>query len=227
MNEIPKIDFPGDGVGRDYLDENLVNLEDYFGDRIFIEPVYYNMGIPDAIQGCFVRRGVATLLDEALKSLPGNITFKVFDAWRPQSVQKSLYNSFFKEIADKNSEWTISEVESETIKFVSKPVYDDINPAVHSTGGAIDLTLAYKDSGISLPMGTEFDDFSEMANTCYFEDTNNEQIKYNRRLLYWTMINAGFTNLPTEWWHYDYGTRFWSYYTKEPAKYGLYTKTKG
>jgi D-alanyl-D-alanine dipeptidase len=34
------------------------------------------------------------------------------------------------------------------------------------------------------------------------------------------MTDAGFTNMPTKWWHYDYGNKFWAYYTKEPAKYG-------
>lgn len=33
------------------------------------------------------------------------------------------------------------------------------------------------------------------------------------------MIKAGFTNLPSEWWHYDYGDAFWSYYTKNAVKY--------
>ena len=34
------------------------------------------------------------------------------------------------------------------------------NPAVHNTGGAIDLTLAHKASGKALDMGTEFDEIS-------------------------------------------------------------------
>jgi D-alanyl-D-alanine dipeptidase len=39
------------------------------------------------------------------------------------------------------------------------------------------------------------------------------------------MIKAGFTNLPTEWWHYDYGDKFWAYYNKTRTLYtGLFTK---
>ena len=67
-------------------------------------------------------------------------------------------------------------------------------------------------------MGTGFDAFSKKTNTVYYEGINNE-IRNNRRLLYYTMIKAGFTNLPSEWWHYDYGDRFWAYYTKKPAIY--------
>ena len=33
------------------------------------------------------------------------------------------------------------------------------------------------------------------------------------------MIKAGFTNLPSEIWHYDYGNRAWAYYNKKPAIY--------
>jgi D-alanyl-D-alanine dipeptidase len=31
----------------------------------------------------------------------------------------------------------------------------------------------------------------------------------NRRLLYWTMREAGFTNYPYEYWHYDYGDQMY------------------
>lgn len=31
------------------------------------------------------------------------------------------------------------------------------------------------------------------------------------------MNKAGFTNLPSEWWHYDYGEKFWAYYNNTPA----------
>ena len=69
-------------------------------------------------------------------------------------------------------------------------------------------------------MGTEFDNFSNKAWTNHYEEyTQNDEIRDNRRLLYWTMINAGFTNLPSEWWHYDYGTKFWAYFNNTNALY--------
>ena len=33
------------------------------------------------------------------------------------------------------------------------------------------------------------------------------------------MISVGFTNLPSEWWHYDYGTKFWAYFNNTDALY--------
>ena len=69
-------------------------------------------------------------------------------------------------------------------------------------------------------MGTEFDSFSITAHTAYFEDiAAGTQIRNNRRILYHAMIRAGFSNLPTEWWHFDYGNRFWSFYRHAPAYY--------
>ena len=133
-------------------------------------------------------------------------------------------------------------------KFVSDPIPDREVPPVHTTGGAIDLTIVDSD-GNELDMGTSFDAFTEKTKTDYFEriDANEiynnsyyndkdekcnsvckkhiTSVRDNRRLLYAVMTKAGFTNLPSEWWHYDYGDRFWAYYNKCSAIYeGVFTK---
>ncbi len=72
-------------------------------------------------------------------------------------------------------------------------------------------------------MGTEFDFFGERANTAYYEDNASDadsEARKNRRILYNLMIDTGFTNLPSEWWHFDYGDKLWAYYT---GNEGLYT----
>ena len=76
------------------------------------------------------------------------------------------------------------------------------------------------ENGVPLDMGTAFDDFSEASRTDYFETEFNPAVQENRRMLYGVMTGAGFTNLPGEWWHYDYGDRFWAYYNRCPARYG-------
>lgn len=97
-------------------------------------------------------------------------------------------------------------------------------PPAHTTGGAIDLTLLDPE-GRELPMGCGFDAFTDKTCAAYFEapehvqGAEDEQVRENRRLLYYAMIDAGFTNLPSEWWHYDYGDRFWAYYMRKPAIY--------
>ena len=47
----------------------------------------------------------------------------------------------------------------------------------------------------------------------------DKTIRDNRRILYWAMTKAGFTNLPTECWHFDYGNRNWAFYNQKPIIY--------
>lgn len=69
-------------------------------------------------------------------------------------------------------------------------------------------------------MGTTFDDFSPKAWSNHFKKfEENKVVRDNRRLLYNIMIESGFTNLPSEWWHYDFGTKFWAYFTQNLALY--------
>ena len=118
-------------------------------------------------------------------------------------------------------------------KFVSDPVPDTKVPPAHTTGGAIDLTLLDPE-GRELPMGVDSMLLRIRPVQRIFEGTRehvqgaeDEQVRENRRLLYYAMIDAGFTNLPSEWWHYDYGDRFWAYYMRKPAIYeGVFTREK-
>ncbi|MEJ0059268.1 MAG: M15 family metallopeptidase [Terricaulis sp.] len=79
-----------------------------------------------------------------------------------------------------------------------------MRPAPHATGGAVDLTIVW-DDGAPLWMGSLFDDATSLAGTDRFErDTDDfsfshEEARANRRLLYWLMIEAGFSNHPDEW----------------------------
>jgi D-alanyl-D-alanine dipeptidase len=155
-----------------------------------------------------MRKGIYDKLCRAISLLPEGYCFKVFDAWRPFEVQESLYNEYVDKLIK------VEGVEVEIAKekatcFVSKPSKDIRYPAVHSTGGAIDITIVDNNHN-ELNMGTEFDDFSILANTDAFENSDNEEVRRNRRLLYRVMTSVGFTNFPSEWWHYDYGDAFWA-----------------
>ena len=95
----------------------------------------------------------------------------------------------------------------EISKYVALPVRDTICPPAHTTGGAIDLTLIDRD-GNELNMGTAFDAFTQATHTDFYEETDEDIIKQNRRILYSAMTSVGFTNLPSEWWHYSTFTDF-------------------
>lgn len=214
--KIPFMEFPTIvELEEAYVDEPLVPLSDVF----FVEPFYYNMGIKGALTECYVRKRVKDKLIEAKNYLPKGLTFKILDGYRPIEVQQYLWDLERNKIKSLFPEMSETEIDKRTSLYVSKPSYDISKPCIHNTGGAIDLTLV-TESGYTLDMGTQFDDFSHVAWIDHFEDTDRyHDVRYNRRILYNAMIEAGFTNLPTEWWHYDYGDKFWSYFSGNPKLY--------
>ena len=219
--KIEKIEFPSiknyNIVG---LDEKLINLKNIH-EKIICESQYYKQGIPGALKDCYVRESLVEMLLNAVDLLPKNIGFKIYDGFRPYAVQKRLWNFYYMQVKNnpQNINCSDEELELKTSFFVSKPTLDIDAPFLHGTGGAIDLTLINLKTKEELDMGTEFDDFSNKAWTNHFEDTDNLEIIKNRRMLYNVMIEVGFTNLPSEWWHYDYGTKFWAYFMKRNALY--------
>lgn len=222
---IPLFEFPKESKRKDFADEKLFSVADYFGGKILVEAVYFNQGYKGASEKCFIRKGAAERLEKAFLFLPKGLTFKVFDGWRSVTTQQSLYDGYYKSVRENSPSMNEKELEEETKRFVSKPSLNPENPSVHNTGGAIDLTLFDLERQCELDLGTTFDDFTPKAYTHSFEEEDArqyegwEKIRDNRRLLYYCMIEAGFTNLPTEWWHFDYGDNFWSFYTGKPAIY--------
>lgn len=215
---VPNNTFPEGDFGLEPEDEALIDIAAIGERRISVSPEYYKRGVEGAVPRCLLRQGAAERLLKALSMLPPAYGFRIYDAWRPLRVQKALYDRYYRSLEDKYlGSLTRAQIEARARLFVSPPSEDISRPAAHSTGGAVDLTIT--DMGRELDMGTEFDDFSDKAHSAYFEIYDNRTIRDNRRLLYGCMTAAGFTNLPTEWWHFDYGDAFWSCYTGRPAIY--------
>jgi D-alanyl-D-alanine dipeptidase len=208
--------------------DKLVDFYEYSKgcDRIArTKPAYYEKRLPGSIDKCFMRSRVADLLIKAADNLPQGLSFKIYDAWRPSSVQEYLFHNYVEQLSrlPKNKGKSLEQLHEEAAEFVSFPSKDPTTPFVHATGGAVDLTIV-DENHRELAMGTEFDDFTEKAHTAYYENSSHsgdllEQIRSNRRLLYNIMTGVGFTNLPSEWWHYDYGDRFWAYFNNTAAIY--------
>ncbi|MBO5388690.1 MAG: M15 family metallopeptidase [Lachnospiraceae bacterium] len=215
--QIPTIKFPSI---REYsiIDENekIISISNA---GIKCNSQYYKEGIPGSYKDCYARESVVEKLVNVNKSLPNGFKLLVYDAYRPICIQQRLWNYYRQNIKNNNPKLNDEELDFKTSFFVSKPSYDEFKPSLHNTGGAVDLTILGPD-GKELNMGTKFDDFSDKAWTNHFEEfTEDTEVRDNRRLLYWSMINAGFTNLPSEWWHYDYGDKFWAFFNKTNAKY--------
>lgn len=220
-NPIPSFCLP-DTSKINYNDtcEKFVDIEHYSGGKIKISMQYFKAKLNGSVNIAFVRKGVADRLIDALSLLPDGYTFEILDAWRPYDVQLSLFNGYYNQIKEENPDIrSEEELHKKTLEFVSYPDKSKKFSFVHSSGGAVDITII-DNNGNQLDMGSEFDEFTDRSYTDWYEKNNvNETIRNNRRLLYNVLCSCGFTNYPSEWWHYDYGDIFWSYYTGKDAIY--------
>lgn len=128
----------------------------------------------------FVHRDTARALSRVQRDLQRQgLGLKVWDAYRPLSVQRRMWNLVRDE------------------RYVSNPAK---NKGRHTRGTAVDVTLVDK-LGRELPMPSDFDDFSQRAHRDYQGGTADE--RRHRRLLEDVMQKHGFVGYPTEWWHFD------------------------
>lgn len=218
---IPKIREPEKFIYHAFEEAAFVEVTKETGLDVCMQ--YPLLGMQNAEPRCLMREEVLERLLRAQEYLPEGFFLRIWDAWRPFALQKELYEEYAEDIIEQFGLDKVSEQERMRIvaSYISLPIADRNCPPVHTTGGAVDVTLIDA-QGRELNMGTAFDAFSTKTHTAYFEDADDaeeEEIRDNRRILYHAMTKAGFTNLPSEWWHYDFGDRFWAYYRQDPAIY--------
>jgi len=201
----------------DSVDEPLVEVAS-IGGRVIDDPQYFQWGLPGARERSMIREGVASRLAQVAESLPAGLTLVVWDGWRSYETQNALYTDWRGQLAEQHPEWTADRLDTETARYVSVPSADPRKPAPHITGGAVDLTLA-DENGEALDLGTNFDAFVPEAGAAALEDVPGP-VRDLRRLLFWAMIDAGFTAYTEEWWHFDLGDQFWGSVLGRSALYG-------
>ena len=129
----------------------------------------------------YARKIVAEALSKVHQDLIENynLRIKIFDGYRPLSVQKKMWEIYPDD------------------RYVANPA----TGSKHNRGAAVDVTII-DSTGTQLDMGTEFDNFTEKAHPSY---TNlPETVLNNRELLSDTMMKYGFYPITTEWWHFDF-----------------------
>ncbi|HRK05266.1 MAG TPA: D-alanyl-D-alanine dipeptidase [Chlorobiota bacterium] len=132
------------------------------------------------------RRHVADSLKIAVRlAAERGYRIKIFDAYRPVSVQRFM--------------WSLLPDE----RYVADPA----KGSRHNRGCAVDVTLCTLD-GKEVDMGTDYDEFTERAHADA-NDISQEQAAH-RAILRGIMNASGFDVLPTEWWHFD--LRGWEQY---------------
>lgn len=140
----------------------------------FLKQAVYDCG------ECYLRKSTAEALvkaNEAFKQLGYRI--KLFDCYRPLSVQKKM--------------WKILP----GTHYVANPA----KGSKHNRGAAVDLTLVDA-QGKELNMGTPFDFFGKEAHHTYTE--HSKEVLENRELLKETLDKFNFKSIYSEWWHYEY-----------------------
>ena len=218
---IPKMQGPDTScLNYKAVNEPFVDIAEFSNGKILVDMKYHSAGREGAIDKAYLRLEVAKKLISVADSLPNGYRLKIYDAWRPYEVQKSLFDEHYYSVArlDENRGKSDAQLREIATKFVSYPDRTRTYSYVHSSGGAVDLTLT-DEWEIELDMGCEFDDFSDAAALDAFENHEGTDACRNRRILYQAMTDAGFTGYSAEWWHYDFGDIFWAAYTGEAVKY--------
>ena len=187
-------------------------------------PPYYQE-FPGALSTLLLRRSVAGRLAGVDASLRARgIKLLVQDAYRPTEVQAFAHDVWMPARLRRHDPSLDGAALTEAVEaYWARPTSDGASPAPHKTGAAVDLTLAFVASGQALFMGTILDDVTELAHTESFEarrhsaSYSDQEAVANRRLLYWAMLDAGFSNAPNEWWHYSWGDQMWARLTGAAA----------
>lgn len=168
--------------------EIFVNLAYASSDNFMHEVLYHKW------KEAFLQKPVALMLNKAqdrLTLLKPGLHLLVYDAARPLSVQQNMWDALD----------TIPV--SKRVMFVSSPS----GKSLHNLGCAVDLTLCDA-KGIPLDMGAGFDDMRLIAYPIHeakflAEGALTKHQLANRNLLRHVMRYAGFTGIPTEWWHFN------------------------
>ncbi|MEB3767056.1 M15 family metallopeptidase [Acinetobacter sp. MD2] len=188
--------------------------------NLILEPYYYQQKIAGAVADFYIRKQVLEKLHLASQQLPQGLHLMLLDAWRPYPLQAALVESFNAEISARYPTHSEDEKQKILSLFVSAPSLDPRQPSPHMTGGSVDVTLC-DENGQALNLGTAFDEPIEESWTAALEKYPEHSAQRLRRVLYWAMHHAGFTNLPSEWWHFDYGNQLWAYFKQQPTAYYL------
>lgn len=128
---------------------------------------------------CLLHRDAAARLQRASAlAQQAGLRLQVLDAYRPPYAQQLL--------------WRVLP----DAQYVSDPAQG----SHHSRGVAVDVTLL-DGAGEPLDMGTGFDDMRELSHL--FNPALPATAQRNRLLLLGIMQSAGFTFIPSEWWHFE------------------------
>jgi len=179
-------------------DSGLVNIQEVDPDimvglRYSSKNNFVGIDMYGDLDNCYLQKDVAAKLALASKYLHEKCSYynlKVLDGVRPLHIQRMMWDSV-------KMPW------EEKMKYVSPPSYGSL----HNYGAAVDITIVNYE-GWESDMGTDFDFFGELGypsqeSRMISEGKLTYRQRENRALLREVMYKAGFSGIPTEWWHFN------------------------
>jgi D-alanyl-D-alanine dipeptidase len=168
----------------------------------------------------YLRKSVAEMINRARWELPKGLTFVIRDAWRPQEVQKDIYDAFIDRFRANDPKKPVEEIREQVKEFVAP--FQGPHASGHMTGGAVDLRL-WK-NGKRIPMRSE--DLTYEENAQSVQPKLPAYLQKNRELMFRVLEKVGLSNYPKEFWHWSYGDYWWARRNgKKEAIYGVVDHT--
>ena len=176
-----------------------------------------------------LRSGVIKRLlmaQQLLQQQQPDLQLAIFDAWRPIAVQRFMVAYAIGEECERRGlnqgdpaqAAAVEAVVDDVGRFWAPPSSDPTMPPPHSTGAAVDLTLASCNPDQPLDMGGAIDAIGEISHPDHYGDAakqwpESEQAVWHQRreLLQQVMFAAGFEQHPNEWWHFSHGDQLWAW----------------
>ena len=170
---------------KEFIPDIVIDLKYNTVDNFLFQKMY-------TTDECYLARNVVDrliIIQDSLRNIlshdsisyPQGLGLKIWDGYRPRSVQFLMW------------------------EILPDPIYvaNPYTGSSHNRGAAVDVTLVDLSTGAELQMPTYFDDFSEMASHTYMNLPAN--VIANRTLLKNMMTQIGGLSLyNAEWWHYSY-----------------------
>lgn len=173
-----------------------------------------------------VRETVASLLQQVESRLPVGLRLEIHEGYIDLAQQQRYFEERLALLCQEQPGLSVEAAFTETTRLAS-PVRNldgSLNIPPHSTGGAVDVALLDAD-GERLDFGMRIQDWATTDPAV--SETRSTRVspeaRRNREILYRGMIQAGFANYYTEWWHYSHGDRYWALqWAKDRAFYASF-----
>lgn len=141
----------------------------------------------------------------------------VLDGYRPNACQRGLWRFYYERAQRELDDPTPERCRKHALRFVADPTRPSPDPrawSVHTTGGAVDVTLRRLADAQLIDMGSRYEEITAVSRQDHFERlleagqiTEDDPRLWNRRLMHWAMHSHGWTNDPFVFWHFDWGTQ--------------------